>query len=93
MNDNKYLLINTISRELYSTTMFDSHEAAWCKMRENLSDIVIEEQVDDICTQEDFNAVSDERYIRGNDFACLENEAWANTPCGNYDWWIIKIAV
>ena len=93
MNDNKYMLINVIDRELYSTTIFGSHEEAWCKMRENLSDILIEEQVDDICTQEDFNAFSDERYIWKNDFACLKNEAWANTPCGNYDWWIIEIAI
>lgn len=42
MNDNKYLLVNVINRELYSTTTFGSHEEAWCKMRENLSDIVIE---------------------------------------------------
>ena len=93
MNDNKYLLVNIINRELYSTIMFGSHEEAWYKMRENLSDIVIEEQIDDICTQEDFNAVSDERYIWRNDFACLKNEAWANTSCGNYDWWIIEIAI
>ena len=26
MNDNKYLLVNVINRELYSTTMFGSHE-------------------------------------------------------------------